>query len=101
LTTPRAFSLGDPRTVERILETAGFVGVAFEEVHEPVYYGPDVDAALELVLQFSTVQEIAASLTAGERGLALARLREVLDAHRTRDGVWFDSRAWIVAARRG
>jgi hypothetical protein len=28
------------------------------------------------------------------------QLRETLAAHARSDGVWFDSRAWIVAARR-
>jgi len=31
---------------------------------------------------------------------ALDRLREMLAAHLSGDGVWFDSRAWIVSARR-
>ncbi len=31
---------------------------------------------------------------------ALARLRETLAAHETGEGVLFDSRAWIVSARR-
>ena len=31
---------------------------------------------------------------------ALGRLREMLAAHLSGDGVWFDSRAWIAAARR-
>ena len=31
---------------------------------------------------------------------ALGRLREMLAAHMSGNGVWFDSRAWIVTARR-
>jgi hypothetical protein len=31
---------------------------------------------------------------------ALGRLREMLAGHLTGDGVWFDSRAWIVSAHR-
>jgi hypothetical protein len=33
-------------------------------------------------------------------GIELGRLREKLAAHASRDGVWFDSRVWIVKARR-
>jgi hypothetical protein len=33
--------------------------------------------------------------------VALRRLRQALEAHLTADGVLFDSRAWIVTARRG
>jgi hypothetical protein len=29
---------------------------------------------------------------------ALDRLREVMAAHATADGVWFDSRAWLISA---
>jgi hypothetical protein len=31
---------------------------------------------------------------------AVERLREELAAHLRHDGVWFDSRSWIVTARR-
>jgi hypothetical protein len=31
---------------------------------------------------------------------AVRRLRETLAAHLSEDGVWFNSRAWIVTARR-
>jgi hypothetical protein len=30
--------------VTEVLEAAGFTGIAFTEVNEPVYYGPDVGA---------------------------------------------------------
>src|SRR5688572_31378393 len=33
------FSLADPGTAERILGAAGFSGVKFSDVREPVYYG--------------------------------------------------------------
>jgi SAM-dependent methyltransferase len=46
------FSLGDAEATARILETAGFDDVRFEEVHEPVFYGPDPDAALAVVRGF-------------------------------------------------
>src|SRR5580704_8437045 len=44
-----AFSLADPPTVAEILEAAGFADVTFTDVREPVYYGPDVAAALDWV----------------------------------------------------
>jgi hypothetical protein len=31
---------------------------------------------------------------------ALGRLREALSAHQSDDGIWFNSRAWIITARR-
>ena len=39
------FSLADPPAVTEILGAARFADVAFTDVREPVYYGPDVAAA--------------------------------------------------------
>ena len=33
-------------------------------------------------------------------GFTVDRLREEFDAHLRDDGVWFDSRAWLITARR-
>lgn len=96
---PSEFSFGDANTVEHILRAAGFADVAFEEVHEPVYYGPDVESALGFVSRFSSVTDALESQPAHERGHTLERLRDVMAAHRTRDGVCFESRAWLVTAR--
>jgi SAM-dependent methyltransferase len=97
---PDPFSLADPPGVTELLAAAGFADVTFTDVHEPVYYGPDVAAALEWVRGFACTSEALKRLdpTAAER--ALGRLRGVLAPHLSSDGVWFDSRAWIVTARR-
>ena len=94
------FSLRDPDAVRRTLDSAGFAGLTFDEVRAPVYYGFDAEAAFEFVSRFAVVQETAARLDVHERERALDRLRQLVAAHRRDDGVWFDSRAWIVAARR-
>jgi SAM-dependent methyltransferase len=96
------FSLGDPDATTRVLERAGFVEIRFSDVHEPVFYGPDVAAALEFVHGFRSTVEALANLEAAEAARAEQRLHETLVAHvRGDDGVVFDSRAWIVSARRG
>jgi SAM-dependent methyltransferase len=94
------FSLGDSDAVRRLLDSAGFAAPTFDEVRASVYYGPDVDAAFEFVSGFAIVQETAARLDIRQRERALDRLRHVLAAHQQADGVWFDSRASIVSARR-
>src|SRR6185436_17404251 len=38
---PDPFTLADPPAVREILRAAGFADVAFADVHEPLYYGPD------------------------------------------------------------
>lgn len=100
LAKPDAFSLGDPRVVERILDTAGFRDVTFTSVREPLYYGADVVAALDWVRGFSNVRRMLDRMAAPEREHALAALREMLSAHDTGRGIWFDSAAWIVSARK-
>jgi SAM-dependent methyltransferase len=97
---PDPFSLAEPHAVTEILEGAGFADITFIDVSEPVYYGPDVDAAMEWVHGFAYTREVLKELapTAAER--AVGRLREALTAHLSDDGVWFNSRAWVVTARR-
>jgi SAM-dependent methyltransferase len=90
---PDPFSLAEPATVEAILRAAGFGEIAFAEVRRPIYYGPDVASALDWVRGFSCTPDVR-----GPQGLA--RLRQALAEHLTDDGVWFDSRAWMVTARR-
>jgi hypothetical protein len=94
------FSLGDQDTVEAILGAAGFGEATFTDVHQPVYYGPDVAAALEWVGGFSSTREALTRLDAAAAERALERLRAALAAHASERGVWFDSRAWVVEAHR-
>jgi SAM-dependent methyltransferase len=99
-TGPDPFSLADPPTVKQILGAAGFIGVNFTDVDEPVYYGPDVTAALDWVRGFTCTNEVLKRLDRADAARALGRLREALSAHQSDDGVWFNSRAWIITARR-
>jgi hypothetical protein len=94
-----AFSLADPAAARGILNAAGFADVTFTDVNEPVYYGPDVAAALDWVRGFRCTSEGLSRLDPAAAARALGRLREMLAAHMSDDGVWFDSRAWIVSAR--
>ena len=42
------FSLAQPPEVESILGVAGFSDIGFEDVHEPVFYGPDARSPTRL-----------------------------------------------------
>ena len=94
-----AFSLADPSTVEAILDQCGFARPTFEDVREPVYYGDSVEAAFEWVGRLQVTRELLQSLDVVAAERARERLRKTLAKHRRDDGVWFDSRAWIVTAR--
>ena len=97
---PDPFSLADPPAVTEILEAAGFADIAFADVREPVYYGPDVAAALDWVRGFACTSNVLKRLDPAAAARAAGRLREMLAAHLSDDGVWLNSRAWIVSAHR-
>jgi SAM-dependent methyltransferase len=94
------FTLADPATVERILTAAGFADIDFADVREPVFYGADVAAALAWVRFFTCTNNALSRLDAAGVELAIERLREMFAAHLADDGVWFDSRAWLITANR-
>jgi hypothetical protein len=93
------FSMADPIALHAVLSAAGFVNIDVTEVREPVYYGPDAAAALDLVRDMKQPRQMLASMDASEAERALARLRDTLVAHETDEGVLFDSRAWLVTGR--
>jgi SAM-dependent methyltransferase len=95
------FSLGDAEATAGILEGAGFDSVRFEDVHEPVLYGRDLDAALAFVRGFQNTSAALARLSDGEAARTVERLRETLAAHYSDErGVVLDSRSWLITARR-
>jgi SAM-dependent methyltransferase len=95
-----AFSLADPTVAAGVLTEAGFTTVEITDVSEPVYYGPDAASARDAVVELRMTDDAIADLDATERTRALERLLVMLDAHDTGEGVWFDSRAWLVTALR-
>lgn len=94
-----AFSLGDQATTRRILTASGFLSIGFADVHVPVFYGPDVETAHEAVVALFLDNERQADASPA-RARTLERLRALVAEHASREGVLFDSRAWIVTARR-
>ena len=101
LVDPVPFSLADQTATGRILDTAGFAEASFTDVHELVYYGPDVAAALDWMRGFAFVRDVLQRLDSASTERALDRLRRTVAEHLNEQGVWFDSRAWIVTANRG
>jgi hypothetical protein len=97
---PDPFSLADPTVTEGILTAAGFADVSFTDVHEPVWYGQDSTSAFDAVLRLWESKDLLANLDPAVAEQARTRLRATLDSHDTDGGVYFDSRAWIVTARR-
>jgi len=94
------FSLADPAKVRRILDAAGFTDVTLVDVRRPMYFGQDVADAFGWIGGFASTKGVLDGLDPASREVALERLRETLVASAREDGVWFDSHAWIVKARR-
>lgn len=93
------FSLGDPTVATELLSTAGFVSIDFADVREPVFYGPDVDTAFD-ALMYLNIAKDALARTDEAPDRVLQRLRDLLEAHMTTQGVLFESRAWIITAHK-
>ena len=98
--TEAAFSLADPTTVRGVLTAGGFTDIELTELHEPVCYGVDVAAARDSVLAVTMARAWLATRPDDEVRATLDRLEQTLAAYDTGGGVWFDSHAWLVTARR-
>lgn len=96
-------SLGDATATARLLDHAGFDQLRFEDVREPVFYGRDIDDAVDTVRGFQGTTAALAELDSDQTKRAIDRLRGVLAAHYSdQHGVVFDSRSWLITAyRRG
>ena len=94
------FSLADPATAGAILAISGFTAVKITGVHEPVYYGPDAASALRGMLSLQMTKALLAPLDAASTRHALSQLRAALANHHSSGGVFFDSYAWLITARR-
>jgi SAM-dependent methyltransferase len=95
------FSLGDADATPSILKAAGFDDIRFEDVHEPVIYGRDLDTALAWVRGFQNTSAALANLSDREAARTIERLREMLATHYSdKRGVVLASRSWLITARR-
>nr|WP_298098202.1 class I SAM-dependent methyltransferase [uncultured Shinella sp.] len=93
------FSLGDPSIASGLLNMAGFTSIDFTEVREPVFYGANVDAAFAALIRLYLDKD--ALMRSNEKpDRSMQRLRDLLEAHMTPEGVLFDSSAWIITAQR-
>ena len=93
-----AFSLADRTVATGVLTAAGFASIEVTDVREPVYYGPDAASARDALSELRMTEDLVADLDVTERARALERVQAMLDAHDTGQGVWFDSRAWLITA---
>jgi len=98
--TPGPFGLADPDEVRALLTGAGFDDVELVAVDELMYLGRDGDDAWDYVRQMGIVKGLTESLDDETKAEALAKLRQVIDAHATDEGVLIAAGAWLITARR-
>jgi SAM-dependent methyltransferase len=96
--TAQPWSLADPDVVRATL--ADFVDIDLMDVHAPMFWGEDPETAFGFITGLSTSRTVLSGLDAGARADVEQRLRDLTSAHLTAAGVHFDSRAWVVTARR-
>jgi ubiquinone/menaquinone biosynthesis C-methylase UbiE len=97
---PGPFGLAEADGVRRILAEAGFEDLNLDEVNEPVYFGSDADDAFDFGRTTGPVKGLLDDLDQPTAARALEALRATLAAHETGEGVLFESRAWLITARR-
>jgi SAM-dependent methyltransferase len=97
---PGPFGLADPSAVRRSLASAGFEAVELAEVREPMWFGADAEDAFAFVSTIGPTRGLLGGLDDASAARALEALRATLAAHETAEGVRFDSRAWLITARR-
>ena len=95
---PSPFALCDPQRVRAILDAAGFAGVSFQSLHEPMSFGPDPDDAFDFVSGLTGWMR--EGLDQADRDAALAALRTTIAAHTGEHGVTYESATWIIQAHK-
>jgi SAM-dependent methyltransferase len=95
---PGAFRHAGRDDTIAILATAGYDHIGLEPLDLPIYFGRDAaDASSVLGPLFGWMVR---DLDPGAADQAFDRMRQVLRAHQTADGVAFGSATWLITARR-
>jgi SAM-dependent methyltransferase len=95
---PGPFAFSDPTRLRTLLDRTGWADVTTTGLSAPMYFGPTVDAAYELIS--GLLGWMLADLDERGRQQALTSLRSSMEAHLGAGGVTFRSGAWLVTARR-
>ena len=95
---PSPFRHADPDVTTSILTAGGFEQVALTPLDAPMYFGRDAEEGFRVVSDLLAwmVREVEPA----ERVESLARLRGLLQAHESGDGVAMGCAAWLITAAR-
>lgn len=95
---PGPFSMSDPDKVTSLLSGSGWRDVRLDLLAEPLYFGPDVDAAWSLLR--GGLGWALEDLDETQRAEVAAELHQELAARTSDDGVQYPSAMWLVSAAR-
>jgi SAM-dependent methyltransferase len=95
---PSPFALSDPDRVRAVLGAAGFTGISFQSLHEPMSFGADPDDAFDFISDL--IGWMREGLDEADRNAALTALRTTIAAHTGDHGVTFPAGMWIIQARK-
>ena len=98
--TPGMFGLADPDDVRRIFGSAGYAEIELEDVSEPVMAGTNADDAFDFVRSLGVTRGLLRDLDAETTARSLDNLRKLTAAYDTGQGVFLNSAAWLITARR-
>jgi SAM-dependent methyltransferase len=94
-----AFSLADTGRVGALLSGAGFGGIEFAKVDEPMLIGRDADDVLEYERASPSATEVLTGLSRAQAGELTSQVRERLVAYASPGGVTMPGAAWLVTAQ--
>lgn len=97
---PGPFAFADPAYTRAVLTAAGFADVQSTEVDAPVYMGPDAESAFTFLCGMGFVKFMLNTLGEDIRARTCDGLRASIEDHAGPEGVFYDSAAWLVTARR-
>jgi hypothetical protein len=92
------FAMADPERVQPVLEAAGFDGVDFAPLDEPVDMGADAVDAFEFFSTNGMVRWLLEGVDDAGRAQAMDNLRSAFEAAETDAGVLLGSSAWLITA---
>lgn len=98
--TPGMFGLADPDAVRQIFGEAGYAEINLDAVCEQVMAGTDADDAFTFVRSLGVTRGMLRDLDAETTARTLDNLRKLTAAHDTGQGVFLNSAAWLITARR-
>jgi hypothetical protein len=85
--------------VGALLSGAGFGGIGFAKVDEPMLIGRDEDDVLEYERTSPTASEVLAGLSPAQAAELTRQVRDQLAAYASPAGVTMPGAAWLVTAR--